>query len=325
MDKTIVEYLAVLVHSGVFVLQEQESKGDVSLYRMNPSFGLGTLKILTFGEDAFFVFLADFTPKETIDRFSVLSEKYLEISQFETGNGMFKPDGRKWNTVDKGIYFHLNTEQTVRIYCEANRPVKFTRIILTRLYYDRFFKNRYEDFKDSGLHLPENHLTRIQNTPELNLIFQQIRECQMEGPLLPIYLESKVLELLSCLLSDFTSSDTELLSVTLSRKDKKNLQKCVSFMKKDLSRHLDGKELARLALMSPARFQLAFRKYYGKAPYAYFKALRLNQSLIYLKNTDYSIKTVAEKVGYRHGGHFAKVFREAYGMSPGKYRKMICK
>ena len=40
-------------------------------------------------------------------------------------------------------------------------------------------------------------------------------------------------------------------------------------MKKDLSAYPSGEELAQIAGMSPARYQLAFRKYYGTTPYEY--------------------------------------------------------
>lgn len=54
-------------------------------------------------------------------------------------------------------------------------------------------------------------------------------------------------------------------------------------MKKDLSAYPSGEELAQIAGMSPARYQLAFRKYYGTTPYEYLKEMRLNQALFLLK------------------------------------------
>ena len=72
--------------------------------------------------------------------------------------------------------------------------------------------------------------------------------------------------------------------------------------------------------MSPTRYQLAFRKYYGTTPYEYLKEMRLNQALFLLKNSDYGIATIAAKVGYHNSGHFAKLFKNAYGMGPKEYR-----
>ncbi|MFR3251586.1 MAG: helix-turn-helix domain-containing protein [Eisenbergiella sp.] len=41
--------------------------------------------------------------------------------------------------------------------------------------------------------------------------------------------------------------------------------------------------------------------------------MRLNQALFLLKNSDYGIATIAAKVGYHNSGHFAKLFKNAYG------------
>lgn len=48
--------------------------------------------------------------------------------------------------------------------------------------------------------------------------------------------------------------------------------------------------------------------------------MRLNQALFLLKNSDYGIATIAAKVGYHSSGHFAKLFKNAYGMGPREYR-----
>ena len=165
-------------------------------------------------------------------------------------------------------------------------------------------------------------MLKTQNSPQLNFIFQQIRESQAEGRILPLYLESKVMELLSIIITRLEEKEKNI-SVVLTKKDKQNLKRVVSAMKKDLSVHIDGLELSKIALMSPARFQLAFRKYYGVPPYEYLKELRLNKALLLLKNPEYKISTIAEKVGYIHTGHFAKIFKSTYGITPSKYRSTI--
>jgi len=167
-----------------------------------------------------------------------------------------------------------------------------------------------------------SYLLKTQNSPQLNFIFQQIRESQAEGKILPLYLESKVMELLSIIITRLEEKEKNI-SVVLTKKDKQNLKRVVSAMKKDLSVHIDGLELSKIALMSPARFQLAFRKYYGVPPYEYLKELRLNKALLLLKNPEYKISTIAKKVGYTHTGHFAKIFKSTYGITPSKYRSTI--
>ena len=139
------------------------------------------------------------------------------------------------------------------------------------------------------------------------------------GQTLHLYLESKVLELLSLVIKGMEKKENHI-SVKLDYKDIRGLKKTVTHMKKDLSAYPSGEELAQIAGMSYARYQLAFRKYYGTSPYEYLKEMRLNQALFLLKNSDYGIATIAAKVGYHSSGHFAKLFKNAYGMGPREYR-----
>ena len=244
----------------------------------------------------------------------------MEISQFETDSSSFKIGGRKTQPVGKGIYCYVNNQKTTYVYCEKGKPVRFTKIILTRKYFDTYFRVHYgKDYEQSKL--AKEYLLKNPNLPELNFVFQQIRDCQAEGPTLHLYLESKVLELLSLVIKGMEQKENHI-SVKLDYKDIRGLRKTVTHMKKDLSAYPSGEELAQIAGMSPARYQLAFRKYYGTTPYEYLKEMRLNQALLLLKNSDYGIATIAAKVGYHNSGHLARLFKNAYGMGPREYRKV---
>lgn len=322
MERTILNYLNNLVREMPLILIPTFSTENKQFYKIDSNFGKGTFRILNFNNGSFLISIADYTPYKTMEKLTEVSEKYVEISQFETESSLFKIGGRKINNVEKGIYFYLNSEKKTYTYCEANKPVKFTKIILTKEYFDNFLKLKYEDFEYEKAKILNTYMLKAQNSTQLNFIFQQIRESQVEGKILPLYLESKVMELLSIIFTRLDEKEKNI-SVVLSKKDKQNLKKVVSVMKKDLSVHIDGLELSKIALMSPARFQLAFRKYYGVAPYEYLKELRLNRSLLLLKNPELKISDIAEKVGYTHAGHFAKIFKSTYGITPSEYRNTI--
>ena len=260
------------------------------------------------------------TPKDTFEKITEISEDYMEISQFETDSSSFKIGGRKKNQVDKGIYCYLNTQKKTYTYCEGGKPVRFTKVILSPKYFNTYF--RLHDRNNAELlNSARDYILKNPSLPELNFVFQQIRDCQAEGHTLKIYLESKVMELLSLVVKGM-EQEQKHISVKLDYKDIRNLRKTVTVMKNDLAAYPTGEELAQIAGMSTARYQLAFRKYYGTTPYEYLKELRLNQALILLKNSDYGIATIAAKVGYHNSGHFAKLFKKAYGLGPREYRNL---
>ncbi len=75
-------------------------------------------------------------------------------------------------------------------------------------------------------------------------MFQQIRDCQAEGHTLKIYLESKVMELLSLVVKGM-EQEQKHISVKLDYKDIRNLRKTVTVMKNDRPHTRQGKNLPR--------------------------------------------------------------------------------
>lgn len=320
MVPSVIDYLLQLPEAMHFA-RVQELCGDgVFFYRMLSEYGNGTFQLIEFEDDLLLILIGDYTPKDTFEKITEISEDYMEISQFETGSSSFKIGGRKKNQVDKGIYCYLNTQKKTYTYCEGGKPVRFTKVILSPKYFNTYF--RLHDRNNAELlNSARDYILKNPSLPELNFVFQQVRDCQAEGHTLKIYLESKVMELLSLVVKGM-GQEQKHISVKLDYKDIRNLRKTVTVMKNDLAAYPTGEELAQIAGMSTARYQLAFRKYYGTTPYEYLKELRLNQALILLKNSDYGIATIAAKVGYHNSGHFAKLFKKAYGLGPREYRNL---
>lgn len=320
MVPSVIDYLLQLPEAMHFA-RVQELCGDgVFFYRMLSEYGNGTFQLIEFEDDLLLILIGDYTPKDTFEKITEISEDYMEISQFETDSSSFKIGGRKKNQVDKGIYCYLNTQKKTYTYCEGGKPVRFTKVILSPKYFNTYF--RLHDRNNAELlNSARDYILKNPSLPELNFVFQQIRDCQAEGHTLKIYLESKVMELLSLVVKGM-EQEQKHISVTLDYKDIRNLRKTVTVMKNDLAAYPTGEELAQIAGMSTARYQLAFRKYYGTTPYEYLKELRLNQALILLKNSDYGIATIAAKVGYHNSGHFAKLFKKVYGLGPREYRNL---
>lgn len=322
MYQSIVDYCSQLPEELHFVEVPEYAKDGETLYRMLSDYGTGSARVVHFDENLLVILIADFTPKTTFEKVTAIEEEYLELSQFETENSSFKIGGRRLKHIESGIYCYVNTKKTTYTYCKAAQPTSFIKIILTKKYFDTFLKAHYgEDYDQSkgAIH----YLLRNPNAPELNFVFQQIRNCQAEGKAKRLYLESKVMELLS-LATRFSEEGKKNghIPVTLDKNDIRSLNKTVIFMKNDLAAYPSGIQLAKIAGMSPARYQLAFRKHYGTTPYEYLKEMRLNYALFLLKNSEYDIRSISEKVGYRHSGHFARLFKNIYGLTPKEYRKV---
>ena len=63
------------------------------------------------------------------------------------------------------------------------------------------------------------------------------------------------------------------------------------------------------------------KQYTGTTLHAYLTDYRMNEALDLLINSEFSIETIALKVGYKNPTHFCNTFRKKFGISPAKHRK----
>jgi len=74
--------------------------------------------------------------------------------------------------------------------------------------------------------------------------------------------------------------------------------------------------LAHLCATNESKIKKVFKKVYKTTIYNYIQKLRLEEANILLKERTYTIGEISKKVGYKHQGHFSKLFFETYGVYP---------
>ena len=79
-------------------------------------------------------------------------------------------------------------------------------------------------------------------------------------------------------------------------------------------------ELAEALSLTPARASEAVRKLFGSSFCALLREKRLEKAKLLLRNSAFTIDSVARRCGYRDGAYFHRVFRKAAGVTPLRYR-----
>ncbi|MGW7357212.1 helix-turn-helix transcriptional regulator [Streptomyces sp. NPDC054802] len=90
---------------------------------------------------------------------------------------------------------------------------------------------------------------------------------------------------------------------------------------REYARPLNVEALARGANMSAGCLSRAFRLAYGKSPYAYLTARRIEGATALLRHGDLGVTEVCCAVGCSSPGVFSTRFTELVGMPPSAYRR----
>lgn len=90
----------------------------------------------------------------------------------------------------------------------------------------------------------------------------------------------------------------------------------------DLSRRYTAKELAEHFGISESSFKLYVKGILGESYLTYFRRKRMERAAGLLETTDLKVIEIANAVGYENQGKFARVFAEAYDMTPLEYRRL---
>ncbi len=90
----------------------------------------------------------------------------------------------------------------------------------------------------------------------------------------------------------------------------------------NLARRYTAKEMAEHFGISESSFKLYVKGILGESYLMYFRRKRMERAAELLESTDQKIIEIANAVGYENQGKFARVFAEAYGMTPLEYRRL---
>jgi two-component system, response regulator YesN len=82
-------------------------------------------------------------------------------------------------------------------------------------------------------------------------------------------------------------------------------------------------KVARMARMSRFSFCRAFRVENGRTFISYLNSVRIKNAAKLLRTSQHSITEIALSVGYRNLGHFNRVFKAVYKMTPRVYRRNV--
>jgi AraC family transcriptional regulator len=99
------------------------------------------------------------------------------------------------------------------------------------------------------------------------------------------------------------------------------LRRITRWMAENLAQEFSLGALAEQAGMSEYHFNRLFKRAVGLPPSQYQIKLRMSEARRLLRETEMTVVTVANEVGYTNPSHFSRIFRKDTGFSPSDYRR----
>lgn len=132
------------------------------------------------------------------------------------------------------------------------------------------------------------------------------------------------LEIYKVLLAMLQSS--EIVSpLKLTEDSKMNFLMVEAYINAHMSRKITNAELAEICGVSLQHFIKQFREQYQETPQDFIMRQRMKKAQYALRQTNLSVDSIAEALGFCNTSHFIRRFSEVMGTSPAKYRKSLQK
>ncbi len=252
--------------------------------------------------------------KQTVDA--------LELSFLIDGEQIIKIDGNKddfiYENQESYLVYIPNVSGSVKYH--KNKPLKEVKIRMTQDFIKKYeLDTSYEIKTKYALRQFKNSFIKPLCTKTQEILAEILID-NRQGLLKRLFLESKVLELLSLQLDTKPKNNTDVSNTDHHIKKLYNVQYIINT---DLTTQHSVYDLARKVGMNDFMLKKEFKRVFGTTIFEYTLNLRMTKAKKLLKYTKKPIYEISELVGYKNSTHFTAAFKKIEGTTPKNYRKEV--
>ena len=168
-----------------------------------------------------------------------------------------------------------------------------------------------------------NGIAKVSVTPIMEQILSETSKfSQYRGGLGYLYLDGKLLELLSIYLGEVLELDILMgKNISMSRTERTAIMEAKRIIDSQLAFAPSCEELSQQVHLSLTKLTRGFSSFYGMPIHQYVIEQRLTQAAQLLLDGDWNVGEVAAIVGYGKPSNFAAAFKKKYGVAPKHYRE----
>lgn len=155
--------------------------------------------------------------------------------------------------------------------------------------------------------------------PEIRRILNNILNYKAAGNAAILYLDTKILEVLSLLVCKTSQKNCSVCSC-YSAKDNDKLFHVKAIIEQQYQNPPSLHQLALMAGTNVCKLKIGFKELFGATVFEYLFDCRMELACKYLLDSDKSIQDIADSIGYEYHSHFSTAFKRKFGLSPLEYR-----
>jgi len=218
------------------------------------------------------------------------------------------------------IFYTTNYKGTFKI--PAFEQINYLSIILSKDFYYTIINEDWElhqKFSKNILLKKSSYLTSkyIPFTPAIQWTIHEIKNCNRQGALKKMYIETKIKELLIHQLETIIDQPVQQ---QIDEDDYSKLQEAKLIIEKDYVHAPTLTELSRMISLNEFKLKKGFKACFGTTVKSYIIKLRMEYAKELFKSKGSTVSEVAYKCGYKDASHFSAAFKSFYGFSPQKIK-----
>jgi len=156
---------------------------------------------------------------------------------------------------------------------------------------------------------------------EVSIIFHQMFNNTFEGSHKKLYLQGKVLEVVSYYMQTskpkseleeqcpFVNDHLEMEKIKIARE----------IIVKEYLQPPSIKELAKQVGTNEFKLKVGFKNMYGNTVYGYIADYRMQKARMLLEHKELNVKEIAHEIGYSNPSYFISAYKKKFGITPKKH------
>lgn len=162
-------------------------------------------------------------------------------------------------------------------------------------------------------------LLTVPVSPELGKNIQQIYAANLSKEARHLFINAKVIEILALIFHSYKEQHNRYPGVKAA--DLSSIMSAAEIIEREMAAPPTLPELARRVGINDNKLKRLFKVVFDQTVFGYLKEKRMQAAAELLIHGELSIQQVSETVGFKHSGHFSKLFGETYGVAPLEYKR----